>query len=486
MQVGHVRMNLEKFKDRDKGYFDKGYRIHDVEIVNGKYTAVWRKGSGGQWWKTGLTLEQLKENNSYYMKNGYRIHDFEFINGKYTVVWRASSDWQVLSVGMSLEEFKEKDQNLFDGGYRIHDVEIFNGKYTVVWRNGSGGQYWKAGMSFEQFEERNKHYFESDYRIVDFEIVNGQYTAVWKKMKGPQITLVGLSLIDFKENDVNYFEESFRLADIEFPQEDNCYTDPNIQAWKLAAEKEYVNKAWTEECQGVTTDGQFWYITSNNPDKRAVYKFTLNMQLVDQLILKSGYNHIGDLDYHNGKLYVALEWPTGVLEISTEDFKKIGIYHIETACSNNLPWVAIHPTTGYLYTSVFGWDESSCKYVDEVNYYEKINCVYQKIGSVKLAERIKHVQGGDISENCKLILSSDYSHDIKCYNVDTGQYYGSKSVDVSSGFSEYEEMEGLCISPFGSEKMGSSVHLILLDNDSPSGDDVFFKHYNLPNNGKGF
>ncbi|MCU7864074.1 MAG: hypothetical protein KZQ92_08870, partial [Candidatus Thiodiazotropha sp. (ex Lucinoma borealis)] len=38
---------------------------------------------------------------------------------------------------------------------------------------------------------------------------------------------------------------------------------PQVAQWQKTSESEHANHDWTEECQGVTHDGQHWYISSN-------------------------------------------------------------------------------------------------------------------------------------------------------------------------------------------------------------------------------
>jgi hypothetical protein len=55
---------------------------------------------------------------------------------------------------------------------------------------------------------------------------------------------------------------------------------PLIDEWMLAHVDNFNNQEWTENCQGIVTDGNFWYIVSNNKDRRAVYKFSLDFNLI--------------------------------------------------------------------------------------------------------------------------------------------------------------------------------------------------------------
>jgi hypothetical protein len=71
---------------------------------------------------------------------------------------------------------------------------------------------------------------------------------------------------------------------------------------------------WTNECQGVTHDGNHWFITQ----KDAVWRVPIGKDLRDHLqdgvdgvqrrtIPLTGYDHFGDPDSHGGTLYIPLE-----------------------------------------------------------------------------------------------------------------------------------------------------------------------------------
>ena len=93
---------------------------------------------------------------------------------------------------------------------------------------------------------------------------------------------------------------------------------PNVGAWQLVNGGVYENHAWTEECQGIATDGGHWYISSNNDGDRALYKFTIGMQQVARHDMEQyGSEHVSALDCFDGNLYVALEQPKQLLVLPT-------------------------------------------------------------------------------------------------------------------------------------------------------------------------
>ena len=259
---------------------------------------------------------------------------------------------------------------------------------------------------------------------------------------------------------------------------------PKATEWiKYAeSEKEYESDDWTEECQGVTTDGNHWYFSSNKEGKRAIYKFSAGMKkLVHFNAEQTGCKHVGDLDYSDGILYVALEQPAKILALKS-DFSQWRTYPLQgihpgtpSPQDNKLPWCAIHPWNGLLYSSRFDG-------VDEVYAYE--TKTFTLVKTLRLKRKINRVQGGCISKNGHLLLASDDTSRIECFTTLNGHYRGGAHVQIDHDEVPPEEMEGITIwegISYGGRD--THIHVIVLDNDvsTPWDDDsIFFKHYTVP------
>ncbi|MCJ7736363.1 MAG: hypothetical protein MUQ10_03480, partial [Anaerolineae bacterium] len=251
----------------------------------------------------------------------------------------------------------------------------------------------------------------------------------------------------------------------------------NVGTWKLLSGGVYENHTWTEECQGIATDGKYWYISSNNDGDRALYKFTIGMKLVARHDMEQyGSTHVGGLDCFDNKLYVALEGPKRLLVIGT-DFRNAKRYKLHGSQINSpdplggtFAWCAVHPITGDVYTSHFD-------YAHEVICYKRAdNSNYVYAGQKVLSKAIRRVQGGDITPAGKLILVSDSDPSgIYVYNIFTGEFYGAVTFAVDRSWNVAEELEGVTVSLPGTAAVKGSpvnVHLVLLDNDKPDLDDV--------------
>jgi murein DD-endopeptidase MepM/ murein hydrolase activator NlpD len=204
-------MSLADFKAQDQAYFGQGLRLVAVDLKGGSYAAVWRPGSGAQWWRAGMSLDDFKAQDKAYFDQGLRLVSVAIEGGKFTAVWRPGTGAQWWRSGMSLEEFKRQDQAYFDQGLRLSVVELTQGAYTAVWRPGTGAQWWRSGMTAEEFKLQDKNYFNQGLRLAALAIEAGHYTAVWRPGSGAQWWHSRVCFDDFLTEDKAYFDQGLRL-----------------------------------------------------------------------------------------------------------------------------------------------------------------------------------------------------------------------------------------------------------------------------------
>ena len=229
-------MSYDQFKAQDKTYFDKNLRLTSLAIREGRYAALWRPGTGAQWWKPNMSYDAFKSQDKIYFDQGLRIVALEVQGGKFTAVWRPGTGAQWWKPNMSYDAFKAQDKIYFDQGLRIAALEIENGKYTAVWRPGTGAQRWKPNMSLADFKTQDKTDFDQGLRLKVLEIENGKYTAVWRPGSGAQWWTSQLAFDDLKTEDSAYFRQGFRLGFVELHADPVAiYKLPfdNDSDWKL-------------------------------------------------------------------------------------------------------------------------------------------------------------------------------------------------------------------------------------------------------------
>ncbi len=138
--------------------------------------------------------------------------------------------------------------------------------------------------------------------------------------------------------------------------------------WQLADEQQfYFNDlkgpySGLYRTQGVTTDGNQWYFSWQfgleiaNSQFRSVHREVLDIPL--HLLLR-GIDHIGDIDYHDGIIYAALDSTHGfsnghVALYNASDLSFTGVSYALTGAPSNpkndiASWVAVDPNGNFGY-----------------------------------------------------------------------------------------------------------------------------------------
>lgn len=258
---------------------------------------------------------------------------------------------------------------------------------------------------------------------------------------------------------------------------------PRVNEWTVfAVANKFENFKWTEECNGVTSDGHFWYFASSNADGPGIYKFTLDFNYVAKAGLPKG-THIGDIDFFGGRIFAPLEPAPKRIAVLDTSLALLSVVELQSTGDGGAPhtsnsWCALNPLNGLLYGSNFDA-------VDRVYCYDPdTQPEFAYRGALKLhGPPVGGVQGGAFTENGHLYLASDTyagksaTKDIRAYSSLNGEFLGSKQVPYDTNWKQAEEMEGFAILDAGG--LGQ-IHIVILDNDWPSSDDVFLKHLIVP------
>ena len=276
---------------------------------------------------------------------------------------------------------------------------------------------------------------------------------------------------------------------------------PKIEQWGIEYEDNINNETWTEECQGVTTDGSFWYFSSNNDRYRAIHKIGLNWKYhgnfrypYTDIVAGKNEVHLGDPDFYNGNIYVPIESTKEArICVLNTNLEMIALPTLggeeEPPQKKKMPWLAINPWNGLLYSSIFG--DEGAEPVTTLYAYDLKNFLHDKKNDIILKDKsLYKVQGGCFSNNGHVFLASDDTHSIHAYSSLNGHYYGS--CFVPSDWTDGEELEGIAFSKISPEgHKDTYIHAIVLDMDNPyfgspgnptdrNPDDVYFKHFHVP------
>lgn len=249
---------------------------------------------------------------------------------------------------------------------------------------------------------------------------------------------------------------------------------------------------YTEDIQGVahSHDGH-WYITR----QYAAYKLPVGRPLgaswqataVTGIPAPLGaYNHMGDADFYNGRLYVPMEGSTPAIAVFDSDLNYLTHTFIPGAV--DAPWCAINPVDGLLYVSSFSNVSQVRKFqMQWVNGYMSLT----EAGVVDLKDAygnpimLDRIQGGAFSPKGHLYLVMDVAgHGVKGFEVRSGRQYANIPVQFDPSWSSAEELEGIDIWDLddgAAPGVNGQIHVLMLDNDWASADDLFFKHFSVTN-----
>lgn len=299
---------------------------------------------------------------------------------------------------------------------------------------------------------------------------------------------------------------------------------PRIGSWDNVFDGELTGD-WTPGCQGLAFHGRHLFVTQNsagvatNRPRKGIYKLDRDWNVVDTHVKTGGVfeskdgfsfeggSHWGDVEAHDGTLYVALENVNRIVEMDPGSLTVLSSKPLKAPPSagadrqgknyphdgGDAPWCAIHPWNGYLYTSNFGGVEAAYAY-DPDDGYRRVPEATVHLEPVR-GDRPVGVQGGGFSRSGHLYLSSytktgDQTHDwesepdesdwLFAFDALTGSYMGRKRIPAEAGGATGQELEGLTVQPgiaFGGD--GASVHTVLLDRNTTK-NSVHFKAFSVP------
>jgi len=284
---------------------------------------------------------------------------------------------------------------------------------------------------------------------------------------------------------------------------------------------------WSEELQGLAHDGVNWFMAQ----KGRLWKFPVTHDLNRQVngpdpsrgilsvgipaeLRKQGYDHFGDLDQYGGFLFVPLEGEAikpriAVFRASNLSF--VGSFVLTG--QNRAGWCALRHEPGgvHLYTSnnVINQVNPIFRYkVDLGRVSASPSAAFRFVNTVELfngASRLNikpYLQGGEFSPDGSYLFLTNGSRGVSTqdsgiwvFRADPMQFVTKSTALPNSGsffyefhpghpvLTKWQEPEGITFWDLDGRQApglpGGQLHVILLDNNWPSADEVFIKHYRL-------
>lgn len=254
-------------------------------------------------------------------------------------------------------------------------------------------------------------------------------------------------------------------------------TDPGVGDWqKVGIAFQSENTAHSEEAQGVTTDGEAWFLASNG--SKSIRKYGPGVKLLGQVGVAQGAQggHVGAPGCFADTLYVPIQHPYGIWRISTS--LSGPAFSAAEQGTDRFPWCDVNPLNGRLYTTEFDhWNNAN----GILFAYDRDTGQRRPEDDIALGPTPIHfdrIQGGVFTRHGRLILSRSGPNGVFCFSAITGQCFGAKHLgDYGSTGSE---VEGVTVRQWQFSGTPANVHILELDNDWSSKDDCYLHSYKVP------
>jgi hypothetical protein len=265
---------------------------------------------------------------------------------------------------------------------------------------------------------------------------------------------------------------------------------PEVETWQLIGKDVFTGDAEGSRSQGVTTDGTHWYFSSSNgleiTDMQYNTILTTSPAIPPELASPSplaykGLNHIGDMDYACGHLYIALD-------SSTPDPGKPDEYQYKY----DTPVFAIYSAADLTFTGqaaalnppnrehdIASWVAVDARqrlaygmaYVNatQIAVYNLPDFTFNKY--IPISQPINEAQGGKIHDGWMYFSCDDAGKNIPRANLTTGEVQVLFNLEVPYP----QEVEGLS---FLETPDGLTLNILNREQPDPNGPtNVTFYHY---------
>ncbi|MFE9611853.1 hypothetical protein [Streptomyces sp. NPDC006012] len=261
-----------------------------------------------------------------------------------------------------------------------------------------------------------------------------------------------------------------------------------VETWEFIGKDVFTGEAERSRGQGVTTDGTHWYFSSTNgleiTDMQYNTLFKSSPAIPSVLadpspLAYKGLNHIGDIDYADGKLYISLDTSTrDSVTGSRYDTPVFAIYnaadlsftgqaaalHPPHGVQDIASWVAVDAPKGLAYGMAY--DNAT-----EIAVYNLRDWTFKSY--IPLSQTIDQAQGGKIHGGWMYFASDDAGKNISRASLTTGEVQVLFSLKVPYD----QEVEGLS---FLETRDGLTLNILNREQPDPNGPgNVTFHHYRL-------
>lgn len=262
---------------------------------------------------------------------------------------------------------------------------------------------------------------------------------------------------------------------------------------------------WGDECQGIAHDDANWFISQRfylwkfpfaedlNADRpRPDPAAGILMTRIPRDFSDSHYDHFGDGDVRDGRLYIPLEDSSDggnfarLLVFDTADLRFIASG--ELSGERHAPWCAVSPHNGLLYTSGFSFVWTLRAFRHEIASRAlrlELDHELELRDGYGEPVRFDRVQGGAFSAATGLfyLVNDEGTGDsggIFVFDGRTGVQLGRIWIDYRRGWGQ--ELEGITVCDRDDRRapsVGGQVHTVMISNATAT-TDLWIKHHRVP------
>ena len=201
-----------------------------------------------------------------------------------------------------------------------------------------------------------------------------------------------------------------------------------------------------QNAQGIAYDGRHFYLTTSaGGELNCLYildregeVILKRVDIIPSILLD--YDHIGDLDFWNGRLYIPIEHKqvlnglriNASFAVYDPELSFTGEYWITSQF--HAPWCAIDPETGYLYSSE--WNDVSTLYIYDLENFELLEIL-------PLNKTLSRVQGGCFYKGDLWISCDDLEKSICRVDPETGEVKEILKTEIPNEMEGITAFEGL-------------------------------------------
>ena len=191
--------------------------------------------------------------------------------------------------------------------------------------------------------------------------------------------------------------------------------------------------------QGITTDGTSWFFSGTTGLEKTSATFastTKNALAIPLLLVAQGSDHIGDIDFWNGKIYAPVEDKTyakpKVVLYDPSSLSAGTVFDIpQNLQTKGVPWIAVDGPRGVAYMAE--WDPTP-----ELHVFSLASMAYQR--AIPLSTPTARVQGGKVYKGQLYLTIDDATKHVYKVHLASGTIFPILDLNLAG-----VELEGLVL-----------------------------------------